>query len=134
MSISLGVGAAVGVPAALPHDGEPTVAPGEDVVNPSNTLRNFFISPRRCCLYSGWGLRGEKAAFSSRVSPSLRPPLGCRTPNRLRLWKTKTSLPKRRMWHTHSLYLRCNLKSHRGTSSCCRAAAYKIQTNAPESV
>lgn len=53
MSISLGVGAAVGVPAALPHDGDPTVPPGEDVVNPSNTLRNFFISPGRSCVCSG---------------------------------------------------------------------------------
>lgn len=44
MSISLGVGAAVGVPAALPHDGDPIVPPGEEVVKPSNTLRNFFIS------------------------------------------------------------------------------------------
>lgn len=43
MSISLGVGAAVGVPAALPHDGDPIVPPGEEVVKPSNTLRNFFI-------------------------------------------------------------------------------------------
>lgn len=43
MSISLGVGAAVGVPAALPHDGDPIVPPGEEVVKPSKTLRNFFI-------------------------------------------------------------------------------------------
>lgn len=43
MSISLGVGAEVGVPAALPHDGDPIVPPGEEVVKPSNTLRNFFI-------------------------------------------------------------------------------------------
>lgn len=45
MSISLGVGAAVGVPAALPHDGDPMVLPGEEVVRPSSTLRNFFILP-----------------------------------------------------------------------------------------
>lgn len=43
MSISLGVGAAVGVPAALPHDGDAIVPPGEEVVKPSNTFRNFFI-------------------------------------------------------------------------------------------
>lgn len=53
-SISFGVGAAVGVPAALPHDGEPTVAPGEEVVRPSSTFRNFFISFPACrALFSG---------------------------------------------------------------------------------
>lgn len=43
MSISRGVGAAVGVPAALPHEGDPLVLAGVDVVKPSSTLRNFFI-------------------------------------------------------------------------------------------
>lgn len=53
-SISFGVGAAVGVPAALPHDGELTVAPGEEVVRPSSTFRNFFISFPACrALFSG---------------------------------------------------------------------------------
>lgn len=32
-----------------------------------------------------------------------------------------------------TLSLRCNLKSHRGTSSCCLAAAHKIQTHASKS-
>lgn len=43
MSISRGVGAALGVPAALPHAGEPPGFTGEEVVNPSKTFRNFFI-------------------------------------------------------------------------------------------
>ena len=42
MSISRRVDA-VGVPDALPHEGEPRVDPGEDVVRPSNTFRNFFM-------------------------------------------------------------------------------------------
>lgn len=43
MSSSRGVAAAVGVPAALPHDGEPPALAGDDVVRPSNTFRNFFM-------------------------------------------------------------------------------------------
>lgn len=132
MSISLGVGAAVGVPAALPHDGDPTVPPGEDVVNPSNTLRNFFISPGRSCVCSGWWAGSKRRLCLLRASQSLRPPFGCRTPTRQRLWKTKSSPPRRRIF-AHTLSLRCNLKSHRGTSSCCLAAAHKMQTNASES-
>lgn len=59
MSISLGVGTAVGVPAALPHDGDPIVPPGEEVVKPSNTFRNFFILGRALEFNQGEGREDE---------------------------------------------------------------------------
>jgi len=43
ISSSRGVGAALGVPAALPHAGDPPGFTGDEVVNPSKTFRNFFI-------------------------------------------------------------------------------------------
>lgn len=66
----------------------------------SSSLRAAVVSPQ-----AGGGVEGDKASLSSRVRPSLRPRLGCRTLNRLRLWKkTKTSLPKKKdVAHTLSL-------------------------------
>lgn len=80
-SISLGVGAAVGVPAALPHDGELIVAPGEEVVNPSNTFRNFFIFfVLLYALFLGLGGRGEQDSPALFVSEY---PLRYKIPTRL---------------------------------------------------
>lgn len=56
----MGVGAEVGVPAALPHDGDPIVTPGEEVVNPSNTFLNFFILTFFLCDYE---MKKNSASF-----------------------------------------------------------------------
>lgn len=88
MSISLGVGAEVGVPAALPHDGDPIVPPGEEVVKPSNTLRNFFIFFSLLPDVLPWAvpisLRTErrKTTLFSLCSQSSRSPLACKIPTR----------------------------------------------------
>lgn len=75
MSISLGVGAAVGVPAALPHDGDPIVPPGEEVVKPSNTFRNFFIFERAFVYSQAKDREKEDSAFSEfSVSDQMQDP------------------------------------------------------------
>lgn len=109
MSISLGVGAAVGVPAALPHDGDPIVPPGEEVVKPSNTFRNFFIFYRVLpCFRIRDGEEEEHSELS--VSSRMQDPNSFRRPKK----EIVASCSSNRAKKTRSLFLslRCNLKSH----------------------
>lgn len=81
-SISLGVGAAVGVPAVLPHDGDPIVPPGEEVVRPSKTFRNFFISCQAFVFFR-LGIKRKKTTLLSLFSQSSGVPLRYKIPTRL---------------------------------------------------
>lgn len=117
MSISLGVGAAVGVPAALPHDGDPIVPPGEEVVKPSNTFRNFFIFERTFVYSQAKEREKEDLAFSEFPEFSVYDEM--QDPNEER---KRRDLQQGR---AHFLSLRCSLKSHRGISSCSLAKVQK---------
>lgn len=128
MSISLGVGAAVGVPAALPHDGDPIVPPGEEVVKPSNTFRNFFIFERAFVYSQAKDREKEDSAFF--LFPRV---LGLLSDARSQFVQATEERKRRYLQQGRTLFLslRCSLKSHRGTSSCFLAVVHK-KMNASE--